>query len=75
MFSILFVIPYPPGFPILVSGQAISRDVIAFVRALDVKEMHDYRAELGLRVFTVGVLAQSVKPALKARGLGLVSAD
>ena len=47
-----FVIPYPPGFPILVPGQVISGEILTFMRALDVKEIHGYRPELGLRVFT-----------------------
>jgi arginine/lysine/ornithine decarboxylase len=66
MVSTSFVIPYPPGFPILVPGQVMSREIIAFMRALDVKEIHGYRSELGLRVFTVEALAESAKPALKA---------
>jgi len=47
-----FIIPYPPGFPILVPGQVISEEILRFMRALDVKEIHGYRPELGLRVFT-----------------------
>lgn len=50
--SASFIIPYPPGFPILVPGQTISREIIAFMRALDVNEIHGYRPDLGLRVFT-----------------------
>jgi arginine decarboxylase len=50
--SSAFIIPYPPGFPILVPGQVISREILGFMRALDVKEIHGYRPELGLRVFT-----------------------
>jgi arginine decarboxylase len=50
--SASFIIPYPPGFPILVPGQVVSREILAFMRALDVNEIHGYRAELGLRVFT-----------------------
>jgi len=46
-----FITPYPPGFPILVPGQVISRDIMDFMRNLDVKEIHGYREELGLRVF------------------------
>lgn len=49
--STSFIIPYPPGFPILVPGQVISSEIIQFMRALDVKEIHGYRSELGLRVF------------------------
>ncbi len=52
MVSTTFVIPYPPGFPILVPGQVISQDILAFMLALDVKEIHGYRPALGLSVFT-----------------------
>jgi arginine decarboxylase len=54
--STSFVIPYPPGFPILVPGQVVSEEIIRFMIALDVKEIHGYRAELGLKVFTVEAL-------------------
>ncbi len=50
--SASFIIPYPPGFPILVPGQVASSEIIQFLRKLDVKEIHGYRPELGLRVFT-----------------------
>lgn len=53
-----FVIPYPPGFPVLVPGQVIRKDVLEFLIALDVKEVHGYRAELGLRVFTEQALGR-----------------
>jgi arginine decarboxylase len=45
-----FVIPYPPGFPIMVPGQVISEETIEFMRKLDVKEIHGYTAALGLKV-------------------------
>jgi arginine decarboxylase len=45
-----FVIPYPPGFPIMVPGQVITQDTIDFMRKLDVKEIHGYQAGLGLRL-------------------------
>jgi arginine decarboxylase len=50
--STSFVIPYPPGFPILVPGQIVSEAILKFMIALDVKEIHGYRAELGLKVFS-----------------------
>ena len=50
--SASFIIPYPPGFPILVPGQVISHEILDFMRALDVSEIHGYRPDLGLRVFT-----------------------
>ncbi len=49
--SALFVIPYPPGFPILVPGQVISKEILSFMEALDVKEIHGFRPDLGFRVF------------------------
>ena len=55
--SASFIIPYPPGFPILVPGQVISQEILAFMLALDVNEIHGYRADLGLRVFTPEALA------------------
>ncbi len=51
-----FVIPYPPGFPVLVPGQVVSEKIIEFMLALDVSEIHGYRADLGLRVFNEAIL-------------------
>jgi arginine decarboxylase len=45
-----FVIPYPPGFPIMVPGQVIEADTIEFMRKLDVKEIHGYDATRGLKL-------------------------
>jgi arginine decarboxylase len=62
----MFVIPYPPGFPILVPGQVVSREILTFMRKLDVKEIHGYRPELGLRVFTkesLGALEEDAQAA------------
>ena len=57
--SAMFVIPYPPGFPILVPGQVISKEILAFIEALDTREIHGYRPELGFRVFTDEALEES----------------
>jgi len=51
-----FVIPYPPGFPVLVPGQVVSKEILDFMIALDVSEIHGFRADLGLRVFTDAVV-------------------
>ncbi|CAN5353202.1 aminotransferase class I/II-fold pyridoxal phosphate-dependent enzyme [soil metagenome] len=51
-----FIIPYPPGFPVLVPGQVVSEEIIRFLTALDVSEIHGYRADLGLRLFKENVL-------------------
>jgi arginine decarboxylase len=56
--SAMFVIPYPPGFPVLVPGQIVSPDIVRFLRKVDVKEIHGYRPELGLRIFRPSVLAE-----------------
>ncbi len=50
--SATFVTPYPPGFPILVPGQVVSREILDYVSALDTREIHGYTAGLGYRVFT-----------------------
>jgi arginine decarboxylase len=50
--SATFVTPYPPGFPVLVPGQVVSREILDYLRALDVKEIHGYDPVHGLRVFT-----------------------
>ncbi len=55
-----FVIPYPPGFPIMVPGQVINAQTIEFMRKLDVKEIHGFSATLGLKLLNPAFL-QSVK--------------
>ena len=59
--SASFVIPYPPGFPILMPGQVISAEILAFMRALDVSEIHGYRHDLGLRVFNKAALERAAR--------------
>jgi arginine decarboxylase len=53
-----FVIPYPPGFPIMVPGQVITRETIDFMRKLDVKEIHGYDATEGLKLVRADKLAK-----------------
>ena len=50
MISANFVIPYPPGFPIMVPGQVITKATIDFMRKLDVKEIHGYEHTKGLKL-------------------------
>jgi arginine decarboxylase len=57
MVSAKFVIPYPPGFPIMVPGQVITQETITFMRKLDVKEIHGYQAALGLELLSPKALA------------------
>jgi arginine decarboxylase len=59
--STSFVVPYPPGFPVLVPGQEVTPEIVEFMRLLDVKEIHGYRAELGLSVFTPEALGEEEK--------------
>jgi arginine decarboxylase len=56
-----FVIPYPPGFPIMVPGQVISPETIEFMRKLDVKEIHGYQAALGLKLIKPEKLRSNAK--------------
>jgi arginine decarboxylase len=58
MVSAKFVIPYPPGFPIMVPGQVISQETITFMRKLDVKEIHGFDAAKGLELLRHDVLAK-----------------
>ena len=53
-----FVIPYPPGFPIMVPGQVITAETITFMRKLDVKEIHGYHAALGLKLLRPDALTR-----------------
>jgi arginine decarboxylase len=53
-----FVTPYPPGFPVLVPGQVVTPDILAYLSALDVREIHGYDPNFGLRVFTQTALDQ-----------------
>ena len=52
-----FVIPYPPGFPIMVPGQVLTQETIDFMRKLDVKEIHGYHAAHGLKLIKPAALA------------------
>lgn len=56
--STTFVVPYPPGFPVLVPGQVVSKEIIYFLAQLDVKEIHGYNPDLGLSVFTEAALTR-----------------
>jgi arginine decarboxylase len=55
--STTLVVPYPPGFPVLVPGQVVSREILDFMTKLDVGEIHGYEPDLGLSVFTDAALA------------------
>jgi len=56
--SAKFVIPYPPGFPIMVPGQVVTKEIITFMRKLDVKEIHGYNAGKGLELLKPETLAK-----------------
>jgi arginine decarboxylase len=54
-----FVIPYPPGFPIMVPGQVITHETITYMRKLDVKEIHGYVAAQGIKLIKPDALKKS----------------
>lgn len=60
--SASFVTPYPPGFPILMPGQVMTAGILDYLNALDVKEIHGYDPNYGLRVFTEACLAKLSRP-------------
>lgn len=61
MVSANFVIPYPPGFPIMVPGQVITQETIDFMRKLDVKEIHGYERARGLKLLKPDAIAAKSK--------------
>lgn len=61
LISASFVIPYPPGFPIMVPGQVITKEIITFMRKLDVKEIHGYNAGEGLKLIKPSALKKAAK--------------
>jgi arginine decarboxylase len=61
MVSANFVIPYPPGFPIMVPGQVLTQETIDFMRKLDVKEIHGYERERGLKLLKPDAIAARSK--------------
>ena len=66
MVSANFVIPYPPGFPIMVPGQVIDASTIGFMRKLDVKEIHGYNASRGLKLIKLSAIVKE-QPGGQAR--------
>lgn len=73
--STTFVVPYPPGFPVLVPGQVVSKEIVYFLAQLDVKEIHGYNHELGLSVFTDAALKrmEAARNAIASAGAALPS--
>ena len=74
--STTFVVPYPPGFPVLVPGQVVSKEILYFLAQLDVKEIHGYNPDLGLSVFTEAALkrmAEARRAVAEASGNGNAS--
>jgi arginine decarboxylase len=74
--STTFVVPYPPGFPVLVPGQVVSKEILYFLAQLDVKEIHGYDHDLGLSVFTEAALKRITaarRAVAEANGNGNVS--
>jgi arginine decarboxylase len=65
--SAAFVTPYPPGFPVLVPGQVVTEDILNYLTAVDVKEIHGYQATHGLRVFRQEVLDRLQEQRERAR--------
>jgi arginine decarboxylase len=62
--SASFVIPYPPGFPIMVPGQVLNAETIEFMRKLDVKEIHGYQATRGLKLLNPAFLKSAKTPSV-----------
>jgi hypothetical protein len=46
------------GLSVACTGTVISQEILDFLTLLDIKEIHGYRAELGLPVLTEGPLTR-----------------
>jgi arginine decarboxylase len=68
-----FVIPYPPGFPIMVPGQVIASDSIDYMRKLDVKEIHGYNATRGLKLIKLAAIGKARSGSKRAPALAAVA--
>ena len=66
MVSANFVIPYPPGFPIMVPGQVLTPETIEFMRKLDVKEIHGYERTRGLKLLRPHMATAPKRPLAEA---------
>jgi arginine decarboxylase len=73
--STTFVVPYPPGFPVLVPGQVVSKQILYFMAQLDVKEIHGYNPDLGLSVFTEAAMARLTAARQVVNGVEAVLPD
>jgi arginine decarboxylase len=76
--SATFVTPYPPGFPVLVPGQLVSRQILQFIRDLDTKEIHGYKPNYGYRVYTekaIEMACMNLTPAANGQSLMATSAE
>jgi arginine decarboxylase len=74
MVSANFVIPYPPGFPIMVPGQVIAADTIGFMRKLDVKEIHGYNGTRGLKLIKLAAIGREARPQAQRKPANVASA-
>jgi arginine decarboxylase len=71
-----FVTPYPPGFPVLVPGQAFSREILSFIRDLDTPEIHGHKPHFEYRVYTDKAIEMASQPyATPSNGHHAVSPD
>ena len=71
--SATFVIPYPPGYPILIPGQIINKETLSFLKDLDVGEIHGMPDGKTLRYFdfTPPIPVVKAKPLSKMRKAAL----
>jgi arginine decarboxylase len=71
-----YIIPVPPGFPLLVPGQILDRETVRFLQALSPNEILGLDPALGIRFFTDSYLggaaaqAKACAPAANAGASG-----
>lgn len=57
--SAAFVTPYPPGFPVLVPGQILTAEILAFFHHTRIREIHGFDPVRGFKVFCDAALERA----------------
>lgn len=52
-YSAAFVTPYPPGYPVLLPAQKVTRDIAWYLFTLEIREIHGLDKTKGIKVFCI----------------------
>ena len=57
-----FVVPVPPGYPMIAPGQCVTKETITFLQALNPSEILGLDPELGVRTFKEEFIKKGSSP-------------